>query len=129
MHRIYKVINPKLLNFTSIFFGSDQESGIYCEIVGKDSSLHSYPLVTLSDTKYLVKLYHSQTTAEQYIKALSCRLSHFELFRSLMDQVEHCLYMKMKIIDMSSLVEQALNWHVRVLVGDEEFCDHSGNSP
>lgn len=125
VHRIYEVINPNILNFVSIFFGCGQESGIYCETVGKDGRLHSYPLVTLTDAKCLVKFYHPPTKSKQYIKALSCRLSHFELFRSLLDQVEHSLFNNMKIIDMSSLIEQAIHWHVQRIVGNEIFCDHS----
>jgi hypothetical protein len=120
VQRIYEVINPKPFNITRIFFGSGQESGIYSEVVGKDSSLRTYPLVKLSDAKYLVRLYHSPTLAEQYINALSCRLSHFELFRPLLDQVEQGLYDNMRIIDMYSLLEKALNWHVKRVIDSEE---------
>lgn len=127
VQRIYEVINPKVLNFKSIIFGSGQESGIYCEIGGKDSSLRSYPLVTLSDAKYLVGLFYSPTLAEQYIKALSCWHSQFVLFHSMLDQVEHGLFKNIKIIDMSSLLEQAMNWHVRFITDVEEYCDHAEN--
>lgn len=120
VQRIYEVINPKMLNFTRRFFGSSLESGIYCEFISNGRRLQSNPLVTLSDAKHLVKLYHSEAKAEQYIKALSCRLSHFELFRPLLDQVEQGLYDNMRIIDMYSLLEKALNWHVKRVIDSEE---------
>lgn len=127
VQRIYEVINPKAFNFRSIFFGSGQESGIYSEILGKDSSLRSYPLVTLSDAKYLVGLFYSPTSTEQYIKALSCWHSQFVLFRSMLDQVEYGLFNNMKIIDMYSLLEKAINWHVRYITDIEESYDQAEN--
>ncbi|MFZ4857728.1 MAG: hypothetical protein ACOYL3_15150 [Desulfuromonadaceae bacterium] len=120
VQRFYEVINPKMLNFTRIIFGSSLESGIYCEFVSNGRRLQSYPLVTLSDVKQLVKLYHSEAKVEKYIKSLSCRLSHFELFRPLLDQVEQGLYDDMRIIDMYSLLEKALNWHVKRVIDSEE---------
>jgi hypothetical protein len=116
---IYEVINPKMLNISSRLFGRGLESGIYCDFVGDGSSLRSYPLVTLSDVKYLVKSYHSAAKAEQYIKALDA-LSQFELFRPLLDQVEQGLFDNTRIIDMHSLLEKALHWHVKRVIASEE---------
>lgn len=117
---IYEVINPEMSNFTRRFFGSRQESGIYCEFVSNGRSLQSYPLVTLSDVKHLVKLHHSEAKADQYIKALSSWHSNFELFRPLLDQVEQGLYDNLRIIDMYTLLEKALLWHVKRVIDYEE---------
>ncbi|MDD2900321.1 MAG: hypothetical protein PHI31_16625 [Desulfuromonadaceae bacterium] len=129
VQQIYEVINPKMLNFIRGFLGNSLESGVYCEFVSNSRRLQSYPLVKLSDAKHLVKLHHSEAKAEQYIKALSCRHSHFELFRPLLDQVEQGLYDNMRIIDMYSLLEKALHWHVmRVIDSEKEVMANSVNT-